>query len=45
MRSAILQFVKRTAIVVTLAWLPLLAWYLRDFLLIVVGSLLVAIML
>lgn len=45
MRSATLQFVKRTAIVVTLAWLPLLAWYLRDFLLIVVGSLLVAIML
>jgi predicted PurR-regulated permease PerM len=37
--------VKRTAIVVTLAWLPLLAWYLRDFLLVVVGSLLVAMML
>lgn len=45
MRSTILQFVKRTAIVVALAWLPLLAWYLRDFLLVVVGSLLVAVLL
>ena len=33
---------KRTAIVVALAPLALLAWYLRDFLLVLVGSLLVA---
>jgi hypothetical protein len=38
MRAATLEFVKRTAIVVALA--P--AWYLRYFLLVLVGSLLVA---
>jgi len=45
MRATTLEFVKRTAIVVALAPLPLLAWYLRDFLLVFVGSLLVAMLL
>src|SRR5690242_21699231 len=45
MRAATAEFVKRTAIVVALAPLPLLAWYLRDFLLVLVGSLLVAMLL
>jgi predicted PurR-regulated permease PerM len=42
MRAATLEFAKRTAIVVALAPLPLLVWYLRYFLLVLVGSLLVA---
>jgi predicted PurR-regulated permease PerM len=42
MRPATIEFVKRTAIVVALAPLPLLAWYLRYFLLVFVGSLLIA---
>jgi predicted PurR-regulated permease PerM len=42
MRPATLDFVKRTAIVVALAPLPFLAWYLRYFLLVFVGSLLIA---
>jgi predicted PurR-regulated permease PerM len=45
MRATTLEFVKRAAIVVALAPLPLLAWYLRDFLLVLVGSLLVAMLL
>ncbi len=45
MRAATLEFVKRTAIVVALAPLPLLAWYLRYFLLVLVGSLLLAMLL
>jgi predicted PurR-regulated permease PerM len=45
MRAATVEFVKRTAIVVALAPLPLLVWYLRDFLLVLVGSLLVALLL
>jgi predicted PurR-regulated permease PerM len=36
------EFTKRAAIVIALALLPLLIWYLRDFLLIVVGAILVA---
>lgn len=42
MRAATLEFVKRTAIVVALAPIPFLAWYLRYFFLVFVGSLLVA---
>lgn len=45
MRAATAEFVKRAAIVVALASLPFLAWYLRDFLLVLVGSLLVAVLL
>ncbi len=45
MRAATAEFVKRTAIAVALAPLPLLAWYLRDFFLVLVGSLLVAMLL
>ena len=45
MRATTLEFVKRTAIVVALAPLPLLAWYLRYLLLVFVGSLLVAMLL
>ena len=45
MKAATAEFVKRTAIAVALAPLPLLAWYLRDFLLVLVGSLLVAMLL
>jgi hypothetical protein len=45
MRAPTLEFVKRTAIVVALAPLPLLAWYLRYLLLVFVGSLLVAMLL
>jgi predicted PurR-regulated permease PerM len=45
MKATTLEFVKRTAIVVALAPLPLLAWYLRDFLLVLVGSLCVAMLL
>lgn len=45
MRAATAEFVKRAAIVVALASLPPLAWYLRDFLLVFVGSLLVAMLL
>jgi predicted PurR-regulated permease PerM len=36
------EFAKRAAIAIVLALLPLLVWYLRDFLLIVVGALLFA---
>lgn len=42
MRTTTLEFGKRTAIVVALVPLPFLIWYLRDFLLVLVGSLLVA---
>jgi predicted PurR-regulated permease PerM len=45
MRAARLEFVKRAVIVVALVPLPLLAWYLRYFLLVVMGSLLVAMLL
>jgi predicted PurR-regulated permease PerM len=45
MRAATLEFVKRTAIVVALAPLPFLAWYLRYFFLVFVGALLVAMLL
>jgi len=45
MRAATIEFVKRTAIVVALAPLPLLAWYVRYFLLALVGSLLSALLL
>lgn len=42
MRVTTAEFAKRAAIVVALASLPPLAWYLRDFLLVLVGSFLVA---
>lgn len=42
MKAATAEFVKRTAILVALAPLPFLAWYLRDFFLVVVGALLIA---
>jgi len=45
MRGPTREFVKRTAIVVALAPVPLLAWYLRYFFLVLVGSLLVAMLL
>jgi predicted PurR-regulated permease PerM len=45
MRAATLEFVKRTAIVVALAPLPFLAWYLRYFFLVFVGALLMAMLL
>jgi predicted PurR-regulated permease PerM len=45
MRTATAEFVKRAAIVVVLASLPPLAWYLRDFLLVFVGTLMVAMLL
>jgi predicted PurR-regulated permease PerM len=45
MKATTREFLKRTAIVVALAPLPLLAWYLRDFILVLVGSLLVAMLL
>ncbi len=45
MKATTAEFLKRTAIVVVLAPLPLLAWYLRDVLLVLVGSLLVAMLL
>src|SRR5262249_11346184 len=45
MRAATLEFAKRTAIVVALVPLPLLAWYLRYFFLVLVGALLVALLL
>ncbi len=45
MRVATREFVKRTAIVVALLPLPLLAWYLRYFFLVFVGALLVALLL
>ncbi len=45
MRTTTPEFVKRTAIVVALLPLPFLAWYLRYFLLVLVGSLLVAMLL
>ena len=45
MRISTLEFVKRTAIVAALVPLPFLAWYLRYFLLVFVGSLLVAMLL
>ncbi len=42
MTAATSEFVKRAAIAVALASLAFLAWYLRDFLLVLVGSVLVA---
>jgi predicted PurR-regulated permease PerM len=45
MRTTTREFVKRTAIVVALVPLPFLAWYIRDFFLVFVGSLLVAMLL
>lgn len=39
------EFIKRAAIVVALVFVPLAVWYLRDFVLIFVGALLVAILL
>ena len=45
MRLTTVEFVKRTTIVVALAPLPLLAWYLRYFLLVFVGALVVAMLL
>lgn len=45
MRPARREFVNRTAIAIALASLPFLAWYLRDFILVLLGSLLVAMLL
>jgi predicted PurR-regulated permease PerM len=45
MRTTTLEFVKRTAIVAAFISLPFLVWYLRYFLLVLVGSLLVAMLL
>jgi len=45
MRVTTLEFVKRTAIVVAIASLAFLAWYLRYFFLVLVGALLVAVLL
>lgn len=45
MRATTAEFVKRTAIVVALLPIPFLAWYLRFFLLVLVGALLVALLL
>ncbi|WP_407150605.1 AI-2E family transporter [Bradyrhizobium sp. ORS 86] len=45
MKTTTLEFVKRTVVVIALAPLPLLVWYLRDFLLVLIGALLVAMLL